>query len=309
MELFTISFPSDCEQSQDILMSMLVKQTNRALHKDFYAGSQTLVQFELSDNARIRCLAKLPDFQLKAHGDAVFKAAAEAMSEYIVAELEEGMLEAIIKRNYSCSEADLAVIQEYCHSIMYGKEWEGLGLRFVEADQKRRIAKIAEELEQYLSCCTELNLKGYTTFRLQAYRKELTEVVQYAYDEFTMEKQYQEFISLVRYFVCLQETKIDKVHLLHKGGHEFTMYNDRLQEIESKPQTDRIVAEMLESEMNMEDMVISSLISISPKEITIHTKQPEMSVIRTIESIFDDRVTVCLQCSMCKLSLEELIRK
>jgi hypothetical protein len=65
---------------------------------------------------------------------------------------------------------------------------------------------------------------------------------------------------------------------------------------------------MLETEMNIEDMVISSLISVSPKHITIHTRQPDMQVIRTIETIFDQRVTICERCVSCSHTLDELIQ-
>ena len=65
---------------------------------------------------------------------------------------------------------------------------------------------------------------------------------------------------------------------------------------------------MLETEMNIEDMVISSLISVSPKQITVHTRQPELQVIRTIETIFDGKVNVCVQCSSCASTLDEWIQ-
>lgn len=309
MELFTISLPSSSGQTVDKLKSMLVEQAEMDLHSGVTTHSQSLVMYEAASDCSIRCFAALPHFKLMADGPIVYKSAAAALSEFVMNEMEPELLSVIIRRKCINGEAaDLKAIEQYCHHILYGKDWDNLGSRFLDADRKRRKSKIAEEIEQYLNSHTTLHMHGFSTFRLRQYRKELEEIVDYAVDEYVLDKQYQEFISLVRYFVCLQETKVNMVHLLHKGGHEFTMYNESFQPIESKPPTDRIVAEMLETEMNIEDMVISSLISMSPKHITIHTRQPELSVIRTIESIFDKRVTVCVQCGSCKHTLDEIIR-
>ena len=42
--------------------------------------------------------------------------------------------------------------------------------------------------------------------------------------------------------------------------------------------------------MNMEDMIVSTLITVSPQQIVIHTRQPELPVMRTLETIFELRV-------------------
>ncbi|MNG36180.1 YtxC-like family protein [compost metagenome] len=64
---------------------------------------------------------------------------------------------------------------------------------------------------------------------------------------------------------------------------------------------------MVEYEMNVEDMVISTLVPISPKQIVIHTRQPELQIIRTIESIFGIRVSVCVGCGSCHSSFENRV--
>ena len=48
-----------------------------------------------------------------------------------------------------------------------------------------------------------------------------------------MDRQYQEFISLLQYFVYIQEAKIPAAHLIHKGGHEFVILNDRMEPIDA----------------------------------------------------------------------------
>lgn len=306
MVLFTISLPVGLQHSAQKLTDCLTDEASVHLHKD---GQPAIVQFTQVSEQDIRCLAVLPHFQLQTHGPVVFKAAAGCIAEFVIAEMEVGILSSIIRRKYRAqSPADSAAVERYCHDLLHGKEWDGLGSKFLDADRMRRKSKIAAEVEEYLQENTELHLTGLTTFRLKIYRKELAEVVEYALDEYVLDKQYQEFISLLKYFVFLQDTKVPMIHLLHKGGHEFLMYDANFQPLDHTPPADRIVAEMLETEMNIEDMVVSSLISVSPKHITIHTRQPEMQVIRTIETIFDQRVTVCERCTSCSGSLDELVQ-
>ncbi|OBZ09308.1 MULTISPECIES: putative sporulation protein YtxC [Bacillales] len=309
MELFTISLPTSLQKSVDKLTNLLKEQVLDDLHIGSKKERQAIVEFLPISDQDVSCQAILPHFQLKTHGPAVYHAAAKAIAEFVVSELEPTMLSTIIRRKYRNSHStDAAAIERYCHDLLHGKEWDSLGTKFLDADRLRRKGKVTTEVEQFLQENTQLNVTGFTTFRLKPYRKELAEVVEYALDEYVLDKQYQEFISLLKYFVFLQDTKLPMVHLLHKGGHDFMLYDESFQLLDPNPPTDRIVAEMLETEMNIEDMVISSLIAVSPNHITIHTRQPDMQVIRTIETIFDQRVTVCVQCASCSSSLDELIQ-
>ncbi|MFF2885233.1 putative sporulation protein YtxC [Paenibacillus sp. NPDC057967] len=305
MDLFRIALPD--EESVENLQSLLKEQVNADLHRSAREVSLPFVQF-VHEKGAVYCVAQLPQFQLKSDGPLLYKSTANAIAEYVVRHMEPDLLSSIIRKKYRGNPSmDAVIIEKYCHDLLHGKEWEGLGSRFQEADRARRKGKIADEIAKFLEVETELNLSGLLTFRLRTYRKELTEIVEYALDEYVLDKQYQEFISLLKYFVQLQESKIALVHLVHKGGHDFMLYNESFQTLEPKPPSDRIVAEMLETEMNIEDMVISSLISVSPKQIMIHTRHPDMQVIRTIETIFDSRVKVCVKCPSCSSTLDELI--
>ena len=308
MDLFTVTLPSNHDGSLQKLRELLTEHVNVDLHK-LKPSSAARVEFHIEGPLRIRCEASLASFQLKKDGPVVYKSAAGAIAEFVISELEPELLSSIIRKKYKNNPSmDAAIIEKYCHELLHGKEWESLGSRFHEADRTRRKNKVSDELEKHLYVETMLNIGGFLAFRLLPYRNELAEIVEYALDEYVLDKQYQEFISLLKYFVQLQETKVPIVHLLHKGGHEFTLYNESFQTLDPKPPSDRIVAEMLETEMNIEDMVISSLISVSPRQITVHTRHPDMQVIRTIETIFDGRVNVCVKCPSCSSTLDEWIQ-
>ena len=86
--------------------------------------------------------------------------------------------------------------------------------------QSRR-RKLSEGIYQCLNEAPELNLDGFMTFRLQSYEQELREMAEYAVDEFMLDQQYEEFVSLLKYFVYFQEPKMPLVHVIHKGKRTF----------------------------------------------------------------------------------------
>ncbi|MCK9862405.1 putative sporulation protein YtxC [Paenibacillus sp. ATY16] len=303
MELFTVTLPSNMEQSAAQLAALMAEYTTNDLHIAHI--EEDAIQYTLLSDKEISCQAILPYFQLANHSQSVLQAASKALAEFIVTDMEPLILAAIIRRKYRNNHAiDAPVIEKYCHELLHGTEWDGLGTRFLDADRQRRKTKVAEEIDRYLQENSVLHLDGLTSFRLLPYRTELAEIVDYALDEYVLDKQYQEFISLLKYFVGLQESKVPIVHLVHKGSHDFVLFNEKFQPFEPKPHSDKLVAEMLETEMNIEDMVISSLIAVSPKHIMIHTRQDDMQVIRTIETIFDNRVSICTQCPACSPCFE-----
>lgn len=248
---------------------------------------------------QVKVSGAMPAFRLKEDGIPLYKEAADVLAEYLLKEEEPGMLRKMIKHDFNYHHDDeVEGILAFCEQTLYGEGQWCEGNAKTEAFFRRK-QKITTELYEYLEKHEELNLDGLLRFRLHAYRDELRDVVEYAIDEFVMDRQYQEFISLLQYFVYIQEAKIPFVHLIHKGDSEFMLLNERM-EILNTDEADAVVTvEMLEKEMNFEDMIVSTLITVSPKQIYIHTREPELQVIKTIAQIFEDRVELCGYCRLC----------
>src|SRR5690606_18493691 len=80
---------------------------------------------------------------------------------------------------------------------------------------ERRIAKLANAIETYLAEEPFMHVEGFLRFRAEAYLEELRDTVAYAVDEWMMERQYQEFLSLLKYFVYIQDAKVPEAHVVH----------------------------------------------------------------------------------------------
>ena len=156
--------------------------------------------------------------------------------------------------------------------------------------------RILNEVSQYLENNYQLNLDGFFRFRLKDYYHELTESVEKAVNNFVMEKEYREFLRLLRYFVEVQEPKIEEVHVLFQTKQDFFILDEHFQPI--KPgQLEGILAQ-LDQEVEYEDWLLSALITIAPRRIVLHIVAP-VEMVETIISVFENRTVICEGCQLC----------
>lgn len=229
--------------------------------------------------------------------DHVVNTVAEAAAAYIVEVFEKEIVRGLIAEECATDNpVELQQIEAYCwHNSDPLQEV----ITSDNTGKENRKKLIVEEIKQYLDDQRLMNLEGLVRFRLHPYMEQLHEIVEYAIDEYTADKQYEEFISLLKYFVYIQEAKIPAAHLIHRGGQDFTLLDEKMEPIETK-QLDQFVVEMIDKEMNVEDMIVSTLISVSPQNVFIHTRHPELQVIKTIRQIFEERADVCTSCPRCR---------
>ncbi|MFB5760327.1 sporulation protein YtxC [Paenibacillus medicaginis] len=200
----------------------------------------------------------------------------------------------------------LAAVSGECR-YMSGEETQrmreistGLLLKDLNNGRKKRRDMIATSLMQCLEELQFVNLEGVIGFRLPSYKQELRELVEYALDEFWGERQYEEFVQLLKYFVYFQENHVPLVHVIHGGEQSFTILDAEMRLL-SPVQADPITIELPGVEVGMpaEDMIVSTLISIAPARIMLHTQDPSAFVVHTLVNIFEDKVELCRFCPDC----------
>ncbi|MBP1993473.1 putative sporulation protein YtxC [Paenibacillus eucommiae] len=298
MELFTIVMGNSAESSVNELYQALDNKLAH-VHKDpigfelsIQQGSDySLIQGTGSEGARAA-------FPMEVIGDTI--------ADYILKHLEPDVLHDLITRKYKLhKEDDIRSVEGYCRQFLNGTQDASPLSTLIE----RRHNLISIRVSGYLQEHSLIVLEGFVRFRLQEYLEELREVVEYAVDESLMDRQYQEFISLLQYFVYMQEAKMPTAHLIHKGGHDFLIFNDQLEPVDLDEYDATFKVEVLEKDVNFEDMIVSTLITVSPAKIYIHTREPELPIVNTIMQIFEGRATVCPYCRMCHAYLGDLAKK
>jgi len=270
-------------------------------------SSGVRVNWKLTERyAKLTVKADLQRFEPIQMSGRTFEAISAALTEHIFEADQPFVLQEVIRKDFHFQDAEeVAAIEQYCLHYLSGAGEAG---HVAEHSLVRRRTKIRNVLQAYMLENKQLILDGFIRFRLPDYWEEVREVAEFAVDEYMLEKQYKEFISLLKYFVYVQEAKMPAVHLIHKGGHEFTILNDSLQPVDLSKIDSSVTLGLLEKDINFEDMIVSTLITVSPANIFIHTKEPELPIIKTIAQIFEDRTEVCSQCRICHMFFEELLR-
>jgi putative sporulation protein YtxC len=168
-----------------------------------------------------------------------------------------------------------------------------------------RRSRIMRNLLEYLESEKELNIEGFVNFRLNGYINELNDTIERALEIFVAEREYNEFIKLLRYFVEIQECKIETVHLSQSKDGRYLLYDDSKNRISSE-YFDELRSEILDDTINYDDLLISTLITISPNKIIIHdvNEFKNKELVQTIMNVFTERITISSSCDLCSSPME-----
>lgn len=222
---------------------------------------------------------------------------ADIISDHILNQWENKLLVDIIRENYYYfNEEEKQTIYQYTLDYIDGKKvFGGLMNRL---DRKNFIIK---RLVEYLEQSDSLVIDGFVRFRLKDYINDMKEAVDQAVDEFLMEREYREFIQLLKYFVEIQEPKVEVVNVLMNQRGAYKLYDDKQEPISSEF-LDGFILDVMDNEINYEDLLISALITIAPNQIVFHCNQANKpsTTIDTIRSVFDGKVKECLGCQLCQ---------
>ncbi|SFH35174.1 putative sporulation protein YtxC [Desulfotomaculum arcticum] len=217
---------------------------------------------------------------------------AGVITNLIVNNWQDILLKDIIRENYYYFDEDeKGAIYDYAQKK----------INLNDKIKERYRLVILHKLTEYLSANNNLVIDGFIRFRLKDYIDQLYDVADQAVDDFLMEREYKEFIELLRYFVEIQEPKADLVNVVLQNDGVFKLYDEKNQPINSDYLRDFMI-DLVENEINYEDLLISALITIAPREVKFHSGTGEMpsSIVNTIKSVFVGRVSKCSGCSICK---------
>lgn len=220
---------------------------------------------------------------------------ADVISDLILNCWEEALLQEIIHENYYyfSDEEKKNIIERAIQDINRKEEGYTQSSLYQPGRKKRVLQKILD----FLRDNNQFVIDGFIKFRLKDYLNELRDAVDKAVDDFLIDREYKEFIKLLKYFVEIQEPRADLVHVLIKSGGGFKLLDGRMKIIRSD-YLESFLINLIDQEISCEDLLLSALISIAPKKIIAHFRCDD-HVLETIKSIFASRVDKCPGCSLC----------
>ena len=159
---------------------------------------------------------------------------------------------------------------------------------------------LVNTIGEYLTSNQDIYIDGFVTFRIKEFTKYLEYILDEAVEKFLVEKEYDEFIKLLKFFVNIQEPKENIVHVICLPNKHYSLLNEEREEITNENIIEYI-KESVDGEMNFDDFLISSLITLAPKKIVFHKKErvTNMELLKTITNVFENKIEFCNGCSLC----------
>ena len=145
-----------------------------------------------------------------------------------------------------------------------------------------------------------LFLTGFINFRLNDYLNLLEEFVDEAVNVYIVEKEYLEFVSLLKVYISSQVSNIDVVHLIYSDENSLLLDDSKNVISFSK---DLLKTKYLSDiSFSKNDYILNTLLNLLPKKIYIHIVNNYVDeFINTLSLIFENRVVLCDDCDICKL--------
>ncbi len=159
--------------------------------------------------------------------------------------------------------------------------------------------KISHRIMDYIYTNDKLVIEGLINFCMQDYLNELRFAVDLACEELNNEKEYNDFIKLLRYFVDTQTPRLREVNLLMNKDGMFFLWDGDGVNIDEKI-INYYSNEMLYNDISLDDILVSILITVSPRRIILHNPSSDYSEpVKIIRQVFGERIKECEGCERC----------
>ena len=151
---------------------------------------------------------------------------------------------------------------------------------------------------RYITSNRSILLEGFIRFRILDYIKILDSFVDFAVNQFILNREYCEFIELLKMYINSKEPGTRLVHLIYVNDESILL--DDHKNIISLTHNNLDLHYLSDISFSSNDYALNSLLSLLPEKIIIHLISPEDEFINTIKLIFGKAVSICSDCNICR---------
>lgn len=294
-----------------ILLSIGYSRDNRDIYDRFkeLCGffkdkrvSMALAESDIGNMHYLKCILKDTEKDINAFEttrEMFYSYSSNIIYDYICVEYVSDLLDKLLKENYNY--LDMSEIDEIKHralAIISGNgifSTEGL---FYSINCKNTMLK---KISDYLQESSEIIMDGFVTFRLRDISNELNRILEKIVEDYVIEKEYSEFIKLLKYFVEIQESRYDIINIIVDEKGEYIVEDEKFLNITNEFFEDFNV-DNIKGDINRNDILVSALITCAPKKVVFHGAQnlKDKEVMDTIKNIFNEKMIFCTGCERCK---------
>lgn len=165
-----------------------------------------------------------------------------------------------------------------------------------EFDKRREI--IFYSLTDYIAENKFFILDGFVNFRLFEYNSILEECVDVAVNKFIIDKEYREFIELLKGYINSQKNRADTIHVIYSSAEPILLdENQNVLVYDNQFEQPKYLSDI---SFSSKDYCLNALLNLIPKKIIIHLLVEEDEFIETLKLIFGKRLMICKECNICK---------
>ena len=159
---------------------------------------------------------------------------------------------------------------------------------------------LCNDFYEYLKENKSIVLKGFVTFRIRNYIEVLLNQIDKSVNKYIIEREYTEFISLLKMYISTEASHYDTVHLIYNNSKPILLDENKNTIITD---TNLFNAKYLSDiSFSSNDYALNSLLTLNPKKIYIHLIDNKIDeFINTIRLVFENRCILCSDCVICNL--------
>lgn len=214
------------------------------------------------------------------------------LSLLVIDELEPGLLESIIKNNYFYFDFnERKQILKLCFEITENDFYDVFD---------KKINSLYNSFYEFILENKSIVLQGFINFRVKDYLKILDNIVNEAVNNYIIEKEYLEFISLLKLYINSQDSSCKLIHIIY--NNEESILLDENKEIISISKDILNTKYLSDISFSSNDYTLNSLLTLLPKKIYVHLIDCYIDeFVTTLKAIFEERLTICTDCDICRL--------
>lgn len=130
-------------------------------------------------------------------------------------------------------------------------------------------------------------LDGFVNFKLKDYLKELDSVVDMCVNKYIIEREYNEFIMLLKDYIQNTPSNTKELHLIYKS-EKSVLLDENMNPIEINKNA---IPQQYLSDITFSsnDLNLNAILTLLPEKLFIHSEQKEDDFINTLKIIFENR--------------------
>ena len=224
--------------------------------------------------------------------DLFYNEFSDILSSTIIEFYEKDIIKHIINSNYFYfTDIEQRKIFDIVKEYLYNGEF---------AESYIRKDSIVISCVEYFSNNKSAILDGFVNFRLKDYIKILDYIVDMAVNKFVIDREYTEFIDLLKCYINSKEYGIGTVHLIYQNQESILL--DELKKTIDLDDSILNSKYLSDITFSSNDYTLNTLLTLLPKKIYIHLVDgTQDEFINTLKLVFDNRIYICNDCNICKV--------